>query len=216
MIIGDFGTSYCKFLEIDPDGRESYRIIPSRELPKKLTVDVGTGHNGQRFSKVYINELVALARAGELLIDQDSYVLLDCGSRDIKYIRYANGQVEDMGWNTECGASMGFTVELLAKYYDLDYQDIPKPQKTFAVTCGVLGLSHIFDAIIEGMPVPEAVASFVKGIARNAYRFANSPEKIFLSGGLCDNRVFVESFPCPVEPLGRFALLKGLRHYLPR
>jgi hypothetical protein len=107
---------------------------------------------------------------------------------------------------------MGFTIELLEKYYDLDYKKMTAPANTFSITCGVLGMSHIFDAVISGLPVTEAVARFVKGIALNAYRFAGSPEKIYLSGGLCDNPVFVGSFPCEVIPLGRFALLKGLQY----
>lgn len=211
MIIGDFGTSYCKFLDL-AGPTEKYTIMPSKELPANLRVDLATGHNGQRFTDRYVNELVALARAGEFLITDDSYVLLDCGSRDIKYIAYADGQVRDMGWNTECGASMGFTIELLEKYYDLDYTKLKLPKKTFSITCGVLGMSHIFDAVISGIPVSDAVASFVKGIAMNAYRFAGSPEKLYLSGGLCDNPIFTGSLPCKVHPLGRFALLKGLHN----
>jgi activator of 2-hydroxyglutaryl-CoA dehydratase len=210
MIIGDFGTSYCKFLDLSGP-TEEYTILPSKELPANLRVDLATGHNGQRFADRYVNELVALARAGELLIEDDTYVLLDCGSRDIKYIDYGKGQVQDMGWNTECGASMGFTIELLEKYYDLDYTKLKLPTKTFSITCGVLGMSHIFDAVISGVPVSDAVASFVKGIAINAYRFAGSPEEIYLSGGLCNNPIFVGSMPCKVHTLGRFALLKGLR-----
>jgi hypothetical protein len=58
------------------------------------------------------------------------------------------------------------------------------------------------------------VARFVKGIALNAFAFAGSPEKIYLSGGLCDNPLFVGSFPCRVVPLGRFVLLAGLRAML--
>jgi activator of 2-hydroxyglutaryl-CoA dehydratase len=211
MIIGDFGTSYCKFVDLSKNSEE-YRIITSKELPPDLRVDLATGHNGKRFAKQYVNELVALARAGETLIGEDAYVLLDCGSRDIKYIVFGDNRVLDMGWNTECGASMGFTIELLEKYYDLDYKKMAAPENTFSITCGVLGMSHIFDAVISGLPVTEAVARFVKGIAINAYRFAGAPKKIYLSGGLCENPVFVDSFPCEVKPLGRFALLKGLQH----
>jgi hypothetical protein len=54
------------------------------------------------------------------------------------------------------------------------------------------------------------VARFVKGIAINAYRFAGSPDKIYISGGLCDNPLFVNSFPCKVTALGRYVLIKGL------
>ncbi len=208
MILADFGTSYCKFLDTEKENKPT--ITATKELPPRLQVDIATGHNGQRFAKKYVNELIALARGGERLISDDDYVLLDCGSRDIKFIKYAGGRVADMGWNTECGASMGFTIELLARYYDLDYQNMPPPLRTFSVTCGVLGMSSIFDAIIEGTPAAEAVASFVKGIAVNAYRFAGSPARLYLSGGLCANPIFTGSLPCEVIPLGRFVLLEGL------
>jgi hypothetical protein len=105
---------------------------------------------------------------------------------------------------------MGFTIELLARYYDLDYHELTIPDRPFSVTCGVLGMSRIFDAVVSGTPDSEAVARFVMGIAVNAYRFAGSPVKLYLSGGLCDNPLFVKSFPCEVKPLGRFVLLKGL------
>jgi len=205
MILGDFGTSYCKFLDLEAPGGEP-TIIATKELPGETRVDLATGHLGKRFTARYINELIALARGGEALIQEDEYVLLDCGSRDIKFIKYQNGKLADMGWNAECGASMGFTIELLEKYYELDYAHLRVPD----VTCGVLGMSDIFDAVISGVPVAEAVARFVKGIAINAYRFAGSPARLYLSGGLCDNPLFVGSFPCQVTPLGRFVLLRGL------
>lgn len=210
MILGDFGTSYCKILDLTVD-TPAPRIMPARELAPGLRVSIATGHNGKRFSDHYVNELITLARGGEALIEEKNYVLLDCGSRDIKFIRYENGKLKDMGWNSECGASMGFTIELLARYYDLDYNQLPVPERPFSVTCGVLGMSHIFDAVVSGASENEAVARFVKGIAVNAYRFAGSPEVLYLSGGLCDNPLFINSFPCRVVPLGRFVLLEGLK-----
>ena len=209
MILGDFGTSYCKFLDLDAPGGEP-TIIATKELPKGIRVDLATGHLGKRFAARYVNELIALAKGGEALIQEDEYVLLDCGSRDIKFIKYQNGKLADMGWNAECGASMGFTIELLERYYELDYTHLRVPEQTFSVTCGVLGMSDIFDAVISGVEVAEAVARFVKGIALNAYRFAGSPARLYLSGGLCDNPLFVGSFPCQVTVLGRFVLLRGL------
>ena len=210
MILADFGTSYSKFLDLgaaDPQPR----ILPTKELARNLRVDLATGHNAKRFADRSVNELIALARGAEAMIEDRSYLLLDCGSRDIKYIRYQEGKLEDMGWNAECGASMGFTIELLERYYNLDFQHLPVPEKTFSVTCGVLGISDIFDAVTSGESEAEAVARFVKGIAINAYRFAGSPDQLYLSGGLCDNPLFVNSFPCRVVPLGRFVLLHGLR-----
>lgn len=209
MILGDFGTSYTKLLDLAAANREP-EIVATKDLPPGLAVDWATGHNGKRCASHYVNELIALARGGETLIAQPDFLLLDCGSRDIKFIRYAGGRLKDMGWNAECGASMGFTIELLERYYNLDRNLMTVPLQTFPVTCGVLGMSDIFDAVIAGVPVAEAVARFVRGIALNAHRFAGEPDLIHLSGGLCDHPVFVQSFPCEVVPLGRFVLLTGL------
>ena len=210
MKLGDFGTSYTKLLDLDDPGAVP-RTVRTKDLDPATRVDWATGHIGKRHGERYVNELTALGRGGGALIGSDDFVLLDCGSRDIKFVQYKHGRLENMGWNAECGASMGFTIELLAHYYGLDYNQLAVPEKTFSVTCGVLGMSHIFDAVVSGLPEAEAVAMFVKGIALNAYRFANSPGKLYLSGGLCDNALFVGSFPCEVVPLGRFVLLHGLR-----
>lgn len=208
MLLADFGTSYCKFLDLATD---TPYLTPTRELSKTVRVDVATGHNGRRYADHYVNELTALAKGGEVLIAGGSFTLLDCGSRDIKYVRYDRGKVKDMGWNAECGASMGFTIELLERYYDLNFSCLEVPSTSFSVTCGVLGMSHIFDAVVGGESEAEAVARFVKGIALNAFNFSGRPESLYLSGGLCDNPLFVKSFPCEVIPLGRFVLLKGLK-----
>ena len=210
MLLADFGTSYIKLLDT---AQGAPRLIATKEAAG-ITADVATGHNSLRRAKRSVNELTALAKGGGALIAEDSYTLLDCGSRDIKFVRFEKGRLKDMGWNSECGASMGFTIELLARYYHLDYQRLAVPRETFSVTCGVLGMSHIFDAVIEGASEAEAVARFVKGIALNAFAFAGSPEKLYLSGGLCDNPLFIGSFPCQLVPLGRFVLLAGLRAML--
>lgn len=211
MLLADFGTSYCKIL--DTLSGSPPTIVATRDLDREFRADLATGHNAGRRSRKSINELTALARGGEHLISEDDFVLLDCGSRDIKFVRYRENRIVDMGWNAECGASMGFTIELLARYYDLDFTKIPPPEQGFSITCGVLGMSNIFDAVVSGCSEVEAVARFVRGIAMNGYRFAGSPDKLYLSGGLCDNPLFVGCFPCEVTRLGRFVLLKGLEEH---
>lgn len=209
MLLADFGTTYSKFINLD--GNAKPFIQETKTLTKGLQVDVATGHNGKRFSTTYVNELTALAKGGECLIEAESFTLLDCGSRDIKYIRYENNTLADMGWNAECGASMGFTIELLERYYEIDFSSLTPPATCFSITCGVLGMSHIFDEITTGVSATDAVAKFVKSIAINAYRFAGEPKTIHLSGGLCSNPLFTASFPCEVVSLGRYVLLEGVR-----
>ena len=161
MLIADFGTSYVKLLDTAQEGTGP-RIIATRDFDRSWRVDIATGHNGRNYADYYVNELTALARGGERLIREDSYTLLDCGSRDIKFVRYEHGRVADMGWNAECGASMGFTIELLSAYYGLDYASLAVPRTGFSITCGVLGMSHIFDAVVSGVSEAEAVARFVR------------------------------------------------------
>ena len=132
MILADFGTSYSKFINLAEPEPLPY-VKATKELDRNLHMDLATGHNGKRFNSRYVNELIALARGGEAMIEEDNYLLLDCGSRDIKYIQYRDGKLQDMGWNAECGASMGFTIELLEKYYDLDFNTLPIPPKTFSL-----------------------------------------------------------------------------------
>ena len=214
MLLADFGTSYCKIL--DTKSGLPPRIVATKDLEQNFLADLATGHNAGRRSQQSINELTALAWGGAHLINEPDFVLLDCGSRDIKFVRYTGDQITDMGWNSECGASMGFTIELLEQYYDLDFNTIPIPDSGFSITCGVLGMSNIFDAVVGGSTEIEAVAKFVRGIAMNGYRFAGSPEKIYISGGLCDNPLFIGCFPCEVVLLGRFVLLTGLKEHIKR
>ena len=132
MLLADFGTSYCKILDTESD--LPTRIVATRDLERDFCADLATGHNAGRRSRQNINELTSLAWGGEHLINEPDFVLLDCGSRDIKFIRYVDNQITDMGWNAECGASMGFTIELLEKYYDLDFNTIPIPATGFYST----------------------------------------------------------------------------------
>ena len=65
MILGDFGTSYSKFIDLSSATPEPY-ISPSKELTSGNRVAIATGHNGKRFSDRYVNELTVLARGGRI------------------------------------------------------------------------------------------------------------------------------------------------------
>ena len=68
------------------------------------------------------------------------------------------------------------------------------------------------DDISKGCEAQEAISKFVHGIAYNSWNFAQKPQKIYLSGGFCENKCFVKSLQeyCDVELLGRFILCEGL------
>ena len=138
--------------------------------------------------------------------------ILDLGSRDAKWIKFKNGKFSDMDWNTSCASSTGATVEMLLKFYDVSSDDLKFTSEKFAVTCGIFGMEKIMDSISGGVKPAEAISKFVHGIAYNSWNFAQNPDKIYLSGGFCENKCFVDSLSnyCEVVTLGRFVLCEGL------
>ena len=204
-IFADFGSTWTKIVD------SSVRILRTKDVPSDTIADIACGHNAKRRSRRTINELIALCEGGLRLIEERDFILVDVGSRDIKYVVYKDNRFVETGWNQECGASQGFAIELLEMYYGLDSNELEPIENGHPVTCGLIGISRIFDEIIKTGNEREAIARFVKGIATNVYHFTGKPERIYLSGGLCENRLFIDSFPCDVLPLGRLVLIEGLK-----
>jgi len=207
-VLADFGTTWTKLLDTDTGER---RILRTRDA-HGLTAEVATGHNARRRAPRHVNELIALAQGGLRLIPEPEFLILDVGSRDIKYIRMRGGELLAMDWTATCGSLTGFTLELLGNYYGIDYSTAEPSSHSVPVTCGVLGMEQLFELVSQGVSEVEAVARFARGIAMNAYRFIGAPPHFHLSGGMCDNPLFLRSFPAEAEvrPLGRFVLVEGL------
>ncbi len=219
MIYLDAGTTYSKIITTKGDtipneypllskDTKKYYIIPSAKIKTfNLEPDFSCGH----MSNSSENEIIALAKGCKKIVDADS-VILDLGSRDAKWIRFKNSKFHDMDWNTSCASSTGATVEMLLKFYNVSRDDLTYNPEKFAVTCGIFGLEKIMDDISNGEEPKVAIAKFIHGIAYNSWAFAKKPSKIYLSGGFCDNKCFVDSLAsyCEVVKLGRFILCEGL------
>jgi activator of 2-hydroxyglutaryl-CoA dehydratase len=208
MLLGDFGTTWTKI--IDTSTRE--RKLTQSAAARDIRVDVATGHNLQGHAPIFVNELLALASGGIARLGPGPWTLVDIGSRDIKAVSVDSGRPVRMDWNNACGALTGFTLELLGRYFDIDFKTLKSADQGLPVTCGVLGMERLFDKIAAGSSAEQAVAAFVRGMASFAHSFLDRPELLYLSGGMCDNALFLKSFPegVRVEPLGRFLLVEGL------
>ena len=165
------------------------------------------------------NEIIALANGAKVLIKgftglNKDVTVLDLGSRDAKWIKFRDGKFFDMDWNTSCASSTGATVEMLLKFYDVNIEDLNYNEEKFAVTCGIFGMEKIMDSISSGISPACAISKFIHGLAFNAWNFAKQPKNIFLSGGFCENKCFIDSLSqyCQVETLGRFVLCEGLKN----
>lgn len=211
ILIADCGSSWSKIKNLD-NGRTV--IWPTRKVldDPSLKFDAATGHLGRDRTEKYENELIALAQGSLKMVPDDDFTVVDIGSRDTKFVSFDNRKVRKLDWNQACGASTGFTLELLGKYYGVDFRKLRSTIHKIPVTCGVFAIERIFDAIIAGESPERSLAAFVHGIAFNVYNFAQRPEILYVSGGLCENRCFLDSLSeyCNAIPLGRNVLLEGL------
>ena len=216
----DAGTTYSKLIIlgkgeeelseyfIKSENDKYYYILPSSKIKTmNLTLKKSCGH----MANASENEIIALANGAKPVVDEDA-TILDLGSRDAKWINFKSGKFHDMDWNTSCASSTGATVEMLLKFYNLKREDLKFNQEKFAVTCGIFGLEKIMDDISNGASPVDSISKFVHGIAYNAWSFSKKPNKIYLSGGFCENQCFVDSlkYYCDVVLLGRFMLCEGL------
>ncbi len=228
-IVLDAGTTWSKIVEktssslmndyadflIKSENGYNYYVIPSSELKNiNFKFDKATGHMSLSMlndKKDYENEVIALIQGFRKRIDDDA-IILDMGSRDSKWAQFKEGKFKDLDWNNNCSSSTGATIEMLLKFYNVDVKDLKISDEKYVITCGIFGLEKIMDDIAKGSDAKTAISKFIHGIAFNAWNFAKKPSKIYLSGGFCENKCFVESLSkyCEVVPLGRFLLCEGL------
>lgn len=215
----DAGTTYSKiisenkifdnkFLLKNYNGK-NYYILPSKIIKEQNIIPTRSCGHMVNASE---NEIIALANGAKKLDIKLNATVLDLGSRDAKWINFKNGKFHDMDWNTSCASSTGATVEMLLKFYDIKPNNLKFDEEKFAVTCGIFGMEKIMDSISDGIKPAVAISKFVHGIAYNAWNFAKRPDEIYLSGGFCENKCFVDSLNkyTKVIPLGRFVLCEGL------
>ena len=219
MLYLDAGTTYSKIITDKNCFDEQflicnkndlfYYILPSSLIKSmELKPDACCGH----MSEANENEIIALAKGAQKHDIEKDATVLDLGSRDAKWIRFKDGKFHDMDWNTSCASSTGATAEMLLKFYEVKTEDLKFTPEKFNVTCGIFGMEKIMDSISNGESAEDAISKFIHGLAFNAWNFAKRPEKLYLSGGFCENKCLVDSLKnyCEVEVLGRFVLCEGL------
>ena len=224
----DAGTTWSKIIEynknelqntigeylVKSDAGKNYYILPSAVLKTlDLQFDAMTGHMSEKFiydKSKYTNEIIALTK-GVKNLEKDA-LILDLGSRDAKWVRFSGGKFKDLDWNTACASSTGATIEMLLKFYNVSAAQLECSKEKYNITCGIFGLERIMDEIAKGASLECAISKFIHGIAFNTWNFAKKADKIYLSGGFCENKCFVDSLSlyCTPVKLGRFVLCEGI------
>jgi hypothetical protein len=209
-LFGDAGSSWCKVFRA---GDDAVRVLRTREaLASDLGFDWGTGHTARGRSARFENDLISLSKGALALVDEADFTVLDLGSRDAKLVAFRDRRPVRLDWSVGCAAATGATVEMLAKFYDLDLERVPAVEDWSPVTCGTYAVERIMDAVSGGGDVHRAVGRFLHGLARSSLAFAGDPGRLYLSGGFTLVAPFEAQLAryAEVRSLGRFAPLAGL------
>jgi activator of 2-hydroxyglutaryl-CoA dehydratase len=210
MIFGDLGSSWCKMFRL---GDEVVTIEPVQKLSRSdLQFDWGTGHTARKRSLNFENDLISLTRGALALVEDASFTMLDLGSRDAKLVAFKERRPIKLDWSVGCAAAAGATLEMLGRFYEVDFEHVPITDEWTSVTCGTYAVERIMDAVSNGDPATEAVGRFVHGLAKNIFSFSGEPDLLYLSGGFTTNRAFVSALSryTDVIPMGRTVPLAGL------
>lgn len=212
MLIADCGSTWTKILDTETGSLE---IVETREMVRRegLFFEVATGHSARNRCRVYKNELISLAEGALSMVAEKDFSVADVGGRDLKFVRFTGRKIGKLDWNLACGSSTGATIELLGRYYEVDFDNIEPSARWINVTCGVFGMEKVLEHVSTGTDAGEAVAMFIHGMVRNVFDFTGRPEHLYLSGGFCENNCFLNTMDkyCNVTPLGRTVPLEGLK-----
>ncbi len=210
MIFGDAGSSWCKVFRL---GNDAVEIVPTRTMAgSDVTFHFGTGHTARNRSTRFENDLISLTRGALALVSEPDFTVLDLGSRDAKLVVFDGRRPVKLDWSVGCAAATGATLEMIGRFYEIDFDRIDVGDKWTPVTCGTYAVERIMDAVSSGKPVEEAVGGFIHGLARNCFDFTGKPKRLYLSGGFTQSRPFQEALARYTEviPMGRTVPLAGL------
>jgi hypothetical protein len=210
LSFGDAGSSWCK---VYLPGDQRVKLLPTRELARgDARFDWGTGHTARPRSENFENDLISLSRGALELVEEDDFTVLDLGSRDAKLVGFEGRRPVRLDWSVGCAAATGATVEMLGKFYEIEFDRVPIVDEWMPITCGTYAVERVLDGVSAGEPVERAVGRFLHGLARSSFDFAGRPERLYLSGGFTQNRPYVELLGryCEVVALGRTVPLAGL------
>ncbi|MBN2339972.1 MAG: hypothetical protein JXX29_09175 [Deltaproteobacteria bacterium] len=210
LTFADAGSSFCKTFT---QGDEEVQIVPTRVMAREQNrYDYGTGHTARRLSDHFENDLISLSKGALALVQEPNFTMLDLGSRDSKVVAFRECKPVKLDWSVGCAAATGATLEMLGKFYDVDFDKVPIDDKWTAVTCGTYAVERIMDSVSKGEHESLAIGRFIHGLARNVFDFSGKPNRLYLSGGFTRNNAFLRALRNYTEviPMGRTVPLAGL------
>jgi benzoyl-CoA reductase subunit A len=168
----------------------------------KYVVGTGYGRYQVPFADKNVTEITCHARGAHYFFP-DARTVLDMGGQDCKAISCdESGMVTNFVMNDKCAAGTGRAIEVIAKLFDIQIQDIgpmsldinEKPPQ-IGSACVVFAKSEALRLLRSGVPRNAVLAAYCDSLVRRVLALLQRigvKEELVLSGGIAKNMGIVK------------------------
>lgn len=160
-------------------------------------VATGYGRISVDYADFNITEITCHGRGGREIAGDDLGII-DVGGQDTKVILVEKGMVRDFLMNDKCSAGTGKFIEIMANRLGVtltELFDLAEKGEVISISslCTVFAESEVINYIGEGRSREDIAAGVVDSVAHKVSQLAKRlslPDKIILTGGLCNMTYF--------------------------
>ena len=187
-------------------------------MDKSKIVATGYGRISVPYADKTITEITCHGMGTEYLLGE-TCTIIDIGGQDTKIISLNNGKVTDFTMNDKCAAGTGKFLELMANTLGVSIIDLSEmaligEDISINSMCTVFAESEVISLIGKGTSREDISRGIINSITGRVYSMLHkhgSSELIYLTGGLCEVKPFIELLSEKLDkevktnPLARYA-----------
>lgn len=187
-------------------------------LDKSKIVATGYGRVSVPYADKTITEITCHGMGTEYLLGE-TCTIIDIGGQDTKIISLNDGKVTDFTMNDKCAAGTGKFLELMANTLGVSIIDLSEmaligEDISINSMCTVFAESEVISLIGKGTSREDISRGIINSITGRVYSMLHkhgSSELIYLTGGLCEVKPFIELLSIKLDtkvktnPLARYA-----------
>lgn len=187
-------------------------------MDKSKIVATGYGRISVPYADKTITEITCHGMGTEYLLGE-TCTIIDIGGQDTKIISLNDGKVTDFTMNDKCAAGTGKFLELMANTLGVSIIDLSEmaligEDISINSMCTVFAESEVISLIGKGTSREDISRGIINSITGRVYSMLHkhgSSELIYLTGGLCEVKPFIELLSAKLDkevktnPLARYA-----------
>ena len=187
-------------------------------MDKSKIVATGYGRVSVPYADKTITEITCHGMGTEYLLGE-TCTIIDIGGQDTKIISLNDGKVTDFTMNDKCAAGTGKFLELMSNTLGVSILELSEmaligEDISINSMCTVFAESEVISLIGKGTIREDISRGIINSITGRVYSMLHkhgSSELIYLTGGLCEVKPFIELLSAKLDkevktnPLARYA-----------